>query len=338
MNGFLKLTKDQRKAAIEQAAQRIGMPAKAVEKDWWVTVTLKALFISKYKDFMVFKGGTSLSKCWGLIERFSEDIDIGLAPEAFEMKHEKEPTAGFIKKLKQGGYEFTKTNLKAELEKQFSVLGIPNDLLIIEEEPRVEGNSYPDPYALYVVYPSLFDKNLYLADLVKIEVSVRTLKEPKAILKIQSLLYEVFPNEVYKEIPFEVGVVEAQRTFLEKMFLLHEEFQKPDPLKIKSERMSRHLYDLEVMMDKEPGIKALANTELYQVIIEHRKMYNTIANIDYTLHSPSKISFVPPASIIEAYDKDYSTMKEVMIYGNALEFNILIKRLNELQERFKSNE
>jgi predicted nucleotidyltransferase component of viral defense system len=90
MIGWLhNLTDDQRKATIAQAAQESGMRAEVVEKDWWVTLTLKALFNTQYAQYMVFKGGTSLSKCWNLITRFSEDIDIIAVILLFVMKTRK---------------------------------------------------------------------------------------------------------------------------------------------------------------------------------------------------------------------------------------------------------
>ena len=121
------------------------------------------------------------------------------------------------------------------------------------------------------------------------------------------------------------------------MFLLHEEFQKPDLTKMRSERMSRHLYDLERMMDKEPGTKALADEELYVTIIKHRSAYTKLPGIDYNTHEKETISFIPPSHIIEAYSKDYETMQAVMIYGEAPDFDGLIKRLNELLGRFRKN-
>ncbi|HUC81917.1 MAG TPA: nucleotidyl transferase AbiEii/AbiGii toxin family protein [Flavisolibacter sp.] len=91
MIGWLQLTDDQRRTTLSQAASQSGIQAKAIEKDWWVTLTLKALFTSAYASHMVFKGGTSLSKCWQLINRFSEDIDIALDPAAFNMEYVEVP-------------------------------------------------------------------------------------------------------------------------------------------------------------------------------------------------------------------------------------------------------
>lgn len=167
---WLQLTDEQRKTSLEQASLQSGINVKAIEKDWWVTLTLKALFQSAIATQLVFKGGTSLSKCWKLIERFSEDIDIALDPEAFGMKYVENPTKGHVERLKRKGCEFTSVTLKAELEKQFVDLGIANDTLHIEAERISENLPDKDPQTLHVAYRSLYDVNPYITDEVKIEV------------------------------------------------------------------------------------------------------------------------------------------------------------------------
>lgn len=83
MNKFLKLTESLRRTAFEQTARRINLSVVAIEKDFWVTEILNLLFSLPYADKMVFKGGTSLSKVWGVIRRFSEDIDIAIDRKMF---------------------------------------------------------------------------------------------------------------------------------------------------------------------------------------------------------------------------------------------------------------
>src|SRR5437867_4166663 len=129
MTEWLKLNDALRKKSLEQAAVNLVMPAKAVEKDWWVTLALKALFSSKYAGHMLFKSGTSLSKCWKLIERFSEDIDIALAAEAFGISNQENPSKTFVENLKKKGCQFTSNELKKELELQFAALGVPEGML-----------------------------------------------------------------------------------------------------------------------------------------------------------------------------------------------------------------
>lgn len=327
MTGWLKLTDEQRKVTVEQAAVLSGINSKAIEKDWWVTLTLKALFQSVYSDYLVFKGGTSLSKCWKLIERFSEDIDIALYPAAFGMSYEENPSKSYVEKLRRKGCEFTSNELKIELEKQFALLGISAEMISIEVEPIPEKFPDTDPQVLHVKYNSLFDASEYLTDEVKIEVSVRSLKVPYAEKEVQSILYEVFPNKAYEEIPFLVTTAEPRKTFLEKMFLLHEEFHRPDISKIRSFRMSRHLYDLNRMINAGIDKDAIADTDLYATLIRHREWYIRISWLDYeTLAAPS-INFIPPNEVMELYSKDYEAMKGQMIYGEAEEFNVLIQEL-----------
>ena len=101
MKQWLKLTDDQRRTSLAQASQASGINVKSIEKDWWVTVTLKALFQSAHAKHLIFKGGTSLSKCWKLIERFSEDIDLALDPNAFNTEYAPSPSNNYLKKLRE---------------------------------------------------------------------------------------------------------------------------------------------------------------------------------------------------------------------------------------------
>jgi len=104
-----------------------------------------------------------------------------------------------------------------------------------------------------------------------------------------------------------VPTVIPQRTFLEKAFLLHEEFQKP-PEKIRVERITRHIYDLEKLMDTVFAEEALNNSDLYNIIVEHRRTLTAMKEVDYTTHVPEKINFVPPAFMLDAWQKDYEIM------------------------------
>ncbi len=335
MIGWLQLTDEQRKTSLEQASIARGIQIKAIEKDWWVTLSLKALFQTPYAQYVVFKGGTSLSKCWKLIERFSEDIDIVLDPQAFNMRYEVNPGRSYLDKLKREGCAFTSTALKNALEAELSALGVPPGLLTVEAAPVREDIPDTDPQTILVKYPSLCDLNPYLADVVKIEVSVRSLKEPFSDVHIQSILSEMYPQRAYAETPFPVAAVEPKKTFLEKIFLLHEEFQRPDLGKIKTERMSRHFYDLEKLMDTEAGKAALEDEDLYVTIIHHRQRYSRLSWMDYnTLHKHT-ISFLPPEILKEAYMKDYAVMQEQMIYGESLEYPGLYERLEQLIKRFR---
>ena len=113
--------------------------------------------------------------------------------------------------------------------------------------------------------------------------------------------------------------------------MLHEEFQKPHD-KIRVDRLSRHLYDIEKMMDSEFAAIALANEKLYNNIVLHRSLFNGIGGTDYANHIPAKINFLPPISVIKEWQKDYEIMQENMIYGESLSFENLLVRLESLQQ------
>ncbi len=123
--------------------------------------------------------------------------------------------------------------------------------------------------------------------------------------------------------------------FLEKIFLLHEEFQLPTK-KIKVERKSRHIYDLEKLMDTEYATAALSNNELYKTIVEHRAKLTPLRGIDYANHTPDKINPIPPDAIIGEWEKDYKAMQESMLYNPSLSFDKLIERMYELKSRINN--
>lgn len=156
--------------------------------------------------------------------------------------------------------------------------------------------------------------------------------EPSENREINSIITSVFPDQAFRTEPFSISTVLPQRTFLEKIFLLHEEFSQ-ETAKIRIDRLSRHLYDLEKLMDTIHGKSAIKDTDLYKSIVTHREKFNALRGLDYANHIPSKIKIIPPSEIINEWEKDYQTMAKNMIYGEPLSFDALIKRIEELQKR-----
>jgi hypothetical protein len=335
MIDWLHLTDEQRRTSIAQAAVISGIAEKAIEKDWWVTITLKALFESPHAKFFIFKGGTSLSKGWKLIERFSEDIDIALDPIAFGREYKNNPSHTYVKTLKKEGCTFTSTILLDSLMAQFYRMGTPMKSIEITAETVPEKVPDRDPQTLYVKYKSLYPAHGYIADEVKIEFSVRSLKEPYATVRVQSILSESFPNIAYPESPLEVFATAPQKTLLEKAFLLHEKFLNINSEKIKIERLSRHLYDLVKLMNTEAGLKVVKDFEFYQRLLEHRKNYVRLGNVDYVTLNPSTLNFIPPDDVIEMFRQDYRSMQDAMIYGTSPDFDTIINNLKILTGRFR---
>lgn len=324
---WLTLLKERRIEILNQATEFTGLPVEAIEKDWWVTLALNACFSLPYSDNIIFKGGTSLSKAWNLIERFSEDIDLALDRKFLGFEGDISKTQ--IRKLRTKSCEFISTVFVEDLKKVFTEWNAINECSIIAQEVKDHDK---DPQIIEIHYKSILETSDYLPQKVLIEVGSRSLTEPTAPKAITSILGSQFPDLNFADKPFNIAVVLPQRTFLEKVFLLHEEFSQA-PEKIRVHRLTRHLYDLEKLMDTEHGIEALKNKELYNNIVAHREKFNAIRGIDYANHTPDKISIIPPDNIIKQWEQDYQAMTQYMIYGNLLTFDKLIKRIAELQKR-----
>ena len=337
MIGWLKNLQDaSRLTSINEASRISGISAKAIEKDWWVTLSLKLVFNTPYAIHFAFKGGTSLSKGWQLIDRFSEDIDISLSSEAVGIAYAERPSKTFVEQLRRAGCSFTSNELMEALKAEFRSSQVPENLYSIEAESIPVDMPDTDPQALYVNFVSLFDPNPYLPDRVKIEFSVRSLKEPSIKRSMRSLLDTHFPNENYIEENCEVLTILPQRTLIEKMLLLHEEYNRDELAKMRTERMSRHYYDLFQLSRQNFSSVTLRNNDFIEEIIEHRKYYSRLKRFDYSTLKRGRISIIPPADILKALEQDYAIMKAEMIYGNPPTFEKIIQAMKNLQDEINS--
>jgi hypothetical protein len=331
MIDWLNLTDDRKRQILNQANSHTDLPIHAIEKDWWVTLSLKAIFSTKWADNFVFKGGTSLSKSWNLIDRFSEDIDLALDRTVLGFPSEFVSNAQ-ISKLRKRSSEFICNEFSVELETTLVAMGVSKAFFTLLA--RATDVADRDPQVLELAYHSVLAPNDYIAQKVLIEIGARSLREPAAKREIESIIDKVLPGQRFSAKPFSIETVEPKRTFLEKAFLLHEEFLKPTE-KVRHSRLSRHLYDLERLMDTAHGKAALEDYDLYKSIVDHRKNFNQIRGVDYSTHVPAAINFIPPDGVLKNWESDYNAMRESMIYGQAPDFRVLINRLQELLNRFR---
>lgn len=310
-----------------ETSRQVGLPSSsAAEKDWWVVHTLSVIFSMDCANALIFKGGTSLSKGWDVIHRFSEDIDLALDREFLGFSGEL--TKGNIRKLRRKSFQFISETFTEELKNKFAELGFNN----VTVKPREVENHDQDPLIIEIYYNKLTETDSYLKPGVIVELGSRSLKEPFTQRTFGTFVSEIYKDNSFTDKPITIPVVNPERTFLEKVFLLHEEFQKPLD-KIRVERLSRHLYDIEKLSQTDYVDIALQDTELYNTIVKHRSKFTTISGIDYSKHNPANIKFIPPETIIKKWETDYEEMKDIMIYGQPLDFDELINRLTELQKR-----
>lgn len=202
----------------------------------------------------------------------------------------------------------------------------------VKVKPRKVENHDQDPLIIEIYYPKLTETEAYLKPGVLVEVGSRSLKEPYTHRTFSTFLSEIYHEKSFADKPITIPTVNPERTFLEKVFLLHEEFQKA-PEKIRFKRLSRHLYDLEKLYQSEFSEIALKNEELYKTIMAHRSKFTPLSGIDYNNHRPKNIKFIPPEHLLPLWKKDYLEMSESMFYGNSLSFEGLIEQLTELQKK-----
>lgn len=325
-----------RLAMLQQTeAKHPGINQVAIEKDWWVTVALKALFQTDCRESLIFKGGTSLSKGFNIVERFSEDIDLAISHSFFGIERTSKSQRDKLRKMAR---KYIHETLSIQLDAQLRAMGITD--FRIENVTQVQnknGEWHPidsdkDPTVILLHYPSCVEDTIsYIPPRVKIEISCLSMDEPTEEREIRSLIGESFESED-NDADCKIRTVVPTRTFLEKLFLLAEEFQKEKP---RSVRMSRHLYDLEKLMDTPYGREALSDRSLYDAIVAHRRAYYALKYVNYDLHNPDTINFLIPDWALEAWKADYADMRRFFIYGESLDFDKLMQRMNELLRRVR---
>ena len=333
MKAWTNLTIEERLTILTNIAEEKGIVENAIEKDYWVSMVLRGIFSLPYADALVFKGGTSLSKGWNLIERFSEDIDLAIDRKFLGFGEELNKSQRT--KLRKESKKFICNTLSSDIEAKLSEYGILTECKVVVPETPV---SDLDPVVLFIEYNTILSQKVdYLPERVKIEISCRSLIEPFEKVAIRSMIEDAYPEEDFALEKVDVPTVLPGRTFLEKIFLLHEEFTRPGGCS-RIERLTRHMYDIEKMMNKPFAFEAMNNHVMYNEIVAHRKAFTAWSGLDYTTHIPQTISFVPPVEIEAVLRNDYEQMKYGFIYKDAPSYEHLIERLTELQQRFRNLE
>ena len=181
---FYKLKREEKKSIFKAIGDTTGIPGSAVEKDWWVVLTLDLIQELKVAEHIVFKGGTSLSKAWNVIERFSEDIDLALDKQFLGI--DECTTVKQVKKLRSATRKYIYKTFIPELQEKFNNAGYTDVKVELNEE---EGENL-EPVQISVFYESCTEKSSYTNPNVKIEIGTRSLREPFTNRAFSSLVGE----------------------------------------------------------------------------------------------------------------------------------------------------
>lgn len=309
MNKWLATPDETKRRAYTQIAENTGMSPFAVEKDWWVVQTLSAISETEAGPYLIFKGGTSLSKAWKLIQRFSEDIDLAIDREflGFEGNLSKNQRT----KLRKKAGRYVEESFFPELATKFEEKGLVGARLEIQEEPESDRDRKID-----IFYPYVVEAPGYILPRVQLEMGCRSLKEPFSVQRFSTMLAEHYPDANFSEAAIPFPTANPERTFLEKIFLLHEEFQRPKE-KMRVDRLSRHLYDVVKLSRTNLVENVFDNPELWETMVQHRYSYTRVSGVNYNLHQPQSINPIPVPEVMSAWKSDYKKMIEQMIYEEA---------------------
>ena len=329
---FYTIDREEKEAIFNAIATEKGMNPFAVEKDWWVSRTLEIIFQMPIAKHLVFKGGTSLSKAWKLINRFSEDIDLAIDREFFE-GFKGNLSKSKITKLRKEAGAYTTGTFFEELQEEFLRKGFTGLVFKVIDAK----DSDQDPRVLEIYYPNIINADSeYILPRVQLEISCRSLREPFTVQSFGSLVDEFYSGKEFVEPLFEVPTVNAERTFLEKVFLLHEEFHRPAD-KMRVDRLSRHLYDIYHLTKAGVAERAISDKKLYETIVAHRYKFSRVGGVNYNLLNPKTLNPIPPTAVIADWESDYVKMREDMIYEEVKpSFEDLIDNLIDLKTKLQA--
>ena len=312
-------------------ANQKGVYPALVEKDFWVCYILDYLFNrSSWKDCFVFKGGTSLSKAFHVIERFSEDIDLILDWKAV-IKGGVDPWG---ERTRNQQYKFNKS-INEETERFVEVKLIPEMKRDIGDDLKADFDVYPDEQDMKTInfaYPRIFDDS-YLRPVVRLEIGPLAEWRPHHAQKIVPYVAE-FYGQLFERSYTYVVTLDAERTFWEKISILHKianrNISKPFP-----RRYARHYYDVYCICHSDIKEKAFAQYELLEKNILFEKKFYYSGTAGYDTARIGTIRLLPVVEDMDVVRNDYERMKE-MIFGRSPDFDEVIEVIAELQDEINN--
>jgi hypothetical protein len=321
------------------AANRLGTPIQNVEKDFWVCWTLDALFNGLPEGpRLLFKGGTSLSKGFGLISRFSEDIDITVFREDIGQPTSIEELEALSGKKRSARLDAIRTACQAYIGGPLAtnLSGVASQALltagISKERGRIElDKSDETGQSLLFWYPTVVENSLdYVRAAVKIESGAKPALDPHQAVTITPYVATDLPGldlQVRR-----VTTVNPERTFWDKIVILHGQrswFEKRGDLRHGGQRVSRHYYDVFKLMESEAAKRALADPGLGIDCSRHARLFFFSADYDLEHAVPGTLRICPTDEMKTALQRDYEAMSG-MIFGQVPRFEDVLAVLGNV--------
>lgn len=331
---FLKLPPSERRLYFEQAGIQQNISPIVLEKDFWVCWLLGILFQTEFAQSLVFKGGTSLSKVYGVINRFSEDIDLSLAPSILEL-----PQAGrtrtqadkWMKAAEAACGRIIETAVMPVLEERTaSVLGPADERWLTFLDATRAGS----PIVLFHYPTALPDGFSYLPRSVRLEFGSLTDQQPSGRYQVTPWIASSVPH-AFGDWTCEVVTLELERTVWEKATILHAEFHRP-ATKPTPDRFSRHYADVAAMAGHTRAAAAFQNGDLCHEVAAWKSRFFGSAWASYATAIPGSLRLVPPVGRIPELRRDYQAMR-AMYLDEPLSFEAVLEKLVALESLINSS-
>ncbi len=306
-----------------------------IEKDFWVCWSLHRIYdVLRLRPQLIFKGGTSLSKAYAVIARFSEDVDLSLSRRDLGFADDRDPEESGISgnerrrridALVEACKKVIRDLFVPELREDFtSMIGSKGWSVELDEV---------DPQTVIFSYPrSSLSEGLPKAipPVVRLEMGARSDDWPAQERTIRPYAAEAYPG-VFEAPSCQVHELEARRTFWEKVTLLHAEYHRPanNPA---PKGLSRHYYDVHQLALHNVGKEALQDLDLLKRVVTHKRLFFSSAWAHYETAVPGDIRLVPTEERMGSLRADYGRMRE-MIFGDAPAWEQIVAGLRELEAR-----
>ena len=332
-DSLVALPEQDRRDVFEAAASRLDTLPGYVEKDFWVCLVLDALFNRRPEGYprLLFKGGTSLSKAFGLINRFSEDIDLVVSRDGLGFEGEGDPTvasrlsnkkrAALFNELRSACSGYTRGALRTALASRIDELSA--GCQIVPDEGDVDGQT------LLIEYPTLFPSGgiTYVAPRVKIEAGARSALEPSRDCGVAPFIARELPDWSFA---FDgVRVISPERTYWEKLLILHGAhcgYRDTGRLPADKDRISRHYYDVAMITATDLGRSAMVDTHLLDAVRNHNLIAFRQAWKRFEEAVPGSVRLIPHPELRTVIEQDYRAMQG-MILGEAPDFGWVMDQL-----------
>ena len=321
-------------------ANRLGAPVGNVEKDFWVCWTLNALYRERSAEGprLLFKGGTSLSKAYGLIERFSEDIDITVFREDLDQPVSVEELESLSRKKRQARLDMIRDACRTY------ITGPLREFLDAQLADATAGagrieidHSDPDGQTLLVWYPEVEPRDeAYVQPAVRIEAGAKSALDPHRLVTIQPYIAE---DAAGLDLTTDkVTTIDATRIFWDKVVIMHglrRWYERRGLLRQEGQRVSRHYYDLHCLLLSDVGEAALADRILGTDCVHHARMFFDRTDYDLSSALPGTFAIAPTGAMVRALENDYANTT-AMIFGGAPSFEEILASISEVERILNS--